>query len=256
MSYVVIQDWMLDLGLPQRETALYAIIYGFSMDGESKCYATQEYLCRWMQCTPPTLHKALNGLIERGLIVKEQPQAHGKCSYAVTERYKETLHQYKETLYRGYKETLHNNKDTNNLSINKSIDIYGDFTPQADKKPDYEAEFADVWALYPKKEGRQRAQVAYIAARRKGVTADAIRQGVERYAAQVKVENTPPQYIKQGGNWFAAHRWEDQHIAAKPETAPARRQTNRALNYKQTQYTAADLKRLGVDLGEGLYLTP
>ena len=249
MSYVVIQDWMLDLGLPQRETALYAVIYGFSMDGESKCYATQEYLCRWMQCTPPTLHKALNGLIERGLIVKEQPQAHGKCSYAVTDRYKETLYQCKETLHPQCKETLHNNKKNNNLSIDK-IDIYGDFTPQADKKPDYEAEFADIWALYPKKEGRQRAQVAYIAARRKGVTAEAIRQGVERYAAQVKTENTPPQYIKQGGNWFAAHRWEDQHIAAKPERSSG---YNRQLDYKQREYTADDLKRFGIDLGEDIY---
>ena len=37
---------------------------------------------------------------------------------------------------------------------------------------------------------------------------------------------------------------------AKPESA---KKVNRALNYKQKQYTAEDLKRLGIDLGEDVY---
>jgi predicted transcriptional regulator len=239
MSYVTIQDWMLEYGLPTRETVLYAIIYGFSQDGESKCFATQEYLCRWMQCTTPTLHKALNALIERGIIVKEQPNPHGKCAYIAVDRYKETLHQCKETLHRGYKETLPNNKDTD-IKINKNIN---------GEKPDFEQEFAAVWELYPRKEGRQRAQVAYIAARRKGVSAETIRDGVERYAAQVKAEQTPPQYIKQGGNWFASHRWEDQHTPPKPKPTD-----RRALKYMQGEtYTADSLKKMGVSLGEEFY---
>lgn len=240
MSYVTIQDWMLEFGLPMRETVLYAIIYGFSQDGESKCFATQDYLCRWMQCTTPTLHRALNGLIERGLIVKEQPNSHGKCTYAAVARYKESLYQYKETLDRGYKETLPNYKDTDNKTDSK--DINGG-------KPSFEQEFTAVWELYPRKEGRQRAQVAYIAARRKGVAAEAIRDGVERYAAQIKAEQTPPQYIKQGGNWFAAHRWENQHTAAKPKP-----NSNRALQYMRGEtYTEDFLKKMGVSMGEEFY---
>lgn len=246
MSYVTIQDWMLELDMPMRETLLYAIIYGFSQDGESKCYATQDYLCRWMSCTPPTLHKALNGLIERGLIIKEQPNPHGKCCYAATERYKETLHQYKETLHRGYKETLHNNKEIDNKD-NK--DIYGDFDSVRNDKTDYEAEFTEVWDLYPRKEGRQRALIAYIAARRKGVEADTIRDGVKRYAEQIKTEQTAPQYIKQGGNWFAAHRWEDQPIVAH-QTKPR----NRALIYMQGEKTTEKkLREAGVSFGDEFY---
>ena len=240
MSYVTIQDWMIDLGLPLRETVLIAIIYGFSQDGESKCYATQEYLCRWLQCTPPTLNKAIAGLIDKGLIIKEQPNPHGKCVY----RCKETLYQCKETLHRQYKETLHNNKS---IDISNNRDIYGDFTPN---KPDYEAEFTEIWALYPKKEGRQRALTAYTAARRKGVSADVIRQGVERYARQVEDEATPPQYIKQGGNWFAAHRWEDQHILPRQHQPK-----NRALNFMRNdhQYTDDYLQKTGITLGQEFY---
>lgn len=255
MSYVVIQDWMLDLGLPMRETMLYALIYGFSQDGESRCYATQEYLCRWLSCTVPTFNKALNALLERDLVTKEQPTPHGKCSYRA--RYKETLHQCKETLYPEYKETLHQYKETlhNNKIDTQSIDnkrdntYMTDFTPIKEPKPDYEAEFKELWAIYPKKEGRQRALTAYVAARRKGVAADTIKAGVERYAAQVKAQATPAQYIKQGGNWFAAHRWEDDLLPADaPQAKP--KPANRALQYNQRHYTKNELRALGIDFGE------
>lgn len=243
MSYVTIQDWMLELKLPMRETLLFALIYGFSMDGESKCYSTQDYLCRWMQCTPPTLHKALTGLIDRGLIIKEQPNSHGKCTYAATEWYKETLYQYKETLHQRYKETLHNNKDIDNKT---DKDIYDG---ASDKKTDYEAEFNEVWAQYPKREGRKRALAAYTAARRKGVTADIIRDGVLRYAERVKTEQTPVQYIKQGGNWFAANRWEDQPVIPNKQ-----KPRNRALAFiSNEKYTESRMQELGISLGEEFY---
>lgn len=240
MSYVTIQDWMLDLGLPMRETVLYALIYGFSQDGESKCYATQDYLCRWMSCTTPTLHKALNGLLERGLIVKEQPNPYGKCCYAAIERGKETLCQGKETL-------PNNKSDIKEVYKNKDNTYMADFTPQS--KPDYEAEFKELWTIYPKKEGRQRALTAYTAARKKGVTLETIKAGVERYAAQVKAQATPAQYIKQGGNWFAAHRWEDDLLPAT-DTGDRGRKYNPALAYKQHRYTRAELKSYGIDFGE------
>ena len=46
--------------------------------------------------------------------------------------------------------------------------------------------------------------------------------------------------------------------AAKREEEAARtpfkgKRINRALNYPQKQYTADDLKKFGIDLGEGLY---
>lgn len=44
--YVVIQDWMLDLGLNPSEVIAVAVIYGFTQDGEHWCHASVDYFGR------------------------------------------------------------------------------------------------------------------------------------------------------------------------------------------------------------------
>lgn len=248
MSYVTIQDWMLDLGLPARETLLYAIIYGFSQDGESKCYATQDYLCKWMQCTRPTLCKAIDDLISRGLIVKIQPNPHGKCVYSAGLRCKESLHPCKEPLHQ-CKESLHNNKDNNN---NKEIYIYGDCEDSKKNKPNYESEFAEIWAIYPKQEGRKKALSSYISARKEGVPAETIKQGVEQYLKHINHTGVEARYIKQGGNWFSARRWEDQHIDSM-SSSEARRKPHALKYIGNVPYSKEYLQSLGISFGEEFY---
>lgn len=254
MSFIVLQDWMLDLDLTARELMLFAIIYGFSQDGESKCYATQEYLCRWLNCTKPTLLKTIAALCERGLIEKEKIDGRGKCAYFVISKGKETLPKGKEILPLGEKkgkETLPNNinNNYNKYNNNKNMAI---LTSKA-KETTLDDNFAAIWALYPRKEGRQRALTAYKAAIRAGVEHETIRASVERYAEKVKADSTPTQYIKQGGNWFAAHRWEDQLAADQHQTYTKRVQTNRALAYSQNHYSTDQLRALGIDLGDDIY---
>lgn len=53
---------------------------------------------------------------------------------------------------------------------------------------------------------------------------------------------------------YSAAKQDAEKREAELKRAPARgKSINRALDYKQTQYTAEDLKRFGIDLGEGLY---
>lgn len=74
-----------------------------------------------------------------------------------------------------------------------------------------EAEFADIWTLYPRKVGKKKALAAYIRARKKGVTAEAVTDGVKRYVASIAAKGTPTQYIKQGATWFDGACWDDDY---------------------------------------------
>ena len=45
MAYIAIQDWMIsDLQLKGNELLTYALIYGFSQDGESEFKGSLKYL--------------------------------------------------------------------------------------------------------------------------------------------------------------------------------------------------------------------
>lgn len=123
-NYIVILDFMTkDLELKGSELLVYALIYGFSQDGESKFYGSRRYIAEWFNCSLPTIDKALNGLLEKNLIIKDEDIINGvkfnrfRCN-------KKTLQGIKK-LYRGSKETLHNNTiyNTNkeNITINSNI---------------------------------------------------------------------------------------------------------------------------------------
>lgn len=97
--------------------------------------------------------------------------------------------------------TLENPTQLNTNNINKrNINIYI-------------SEFEEIWKLYPKKQGKDRAQKSYVKARKEGIESETIRQGVIAYADYVKKEKRESQYIKQGGTWFQGRCWQDEYKA-------------------------------------------
>lgn len=142
-NYYQISGWMLNrLELKGTELQVFAIIYGFSQDGETVFSGSLNYLSDWLGTSRPTTIKALKGLTDKGYILKEQLEING----VTFNRYranmdiivnlrggketllpikeidpvsKETLPQgSKETLQGGSKETLPNNKSLDNKSLN------------------------------------------------------------------------------------------------------------------------------------------
>lgn len=82
--YVTVQGWMVDdLGLTGNKLLAYAIIYGFSQDGESKCYASLSYFKKWLGLTHNRdVIKILNELVESGLVKKESRPGETSLYYA------------------------------------------------------------------------------------------------------------------------------------------------------------------------------
>lgn len=131
-NYVVIQGWMCnELKLSGNELLIFALIYGFSQDGESEFSGSRSYIANTFNISKPTVDKTLKSLMDKNLITKRETIINDvkmnryKISLGVVKKLywggKETLLGGKETLPGGGKETLHNNiiyKDNNNIDNN------------------------------------------------------------------------------------------------------------------------------------------
>lgn len=83
-TYINIQSWMIsDLDLKGNELLIYAIIYGFCQDKESRFRGGRSYLATWTNSTVRGVQKNINSLIEKGFIEKEEKVVGGKkfCTY-------------------------------------------------------------------------------------------------------------------------------------------------------------------------------
>lgn len=129
-NYVVIQGWMCnELNLKGNDLLVFAMIHGFSQDGESMFSGSRRYIANTFNISLPTVDKALKNLLDRGLIEQYKIERNG----IVFNNYK-TLYPVKK-LYRGSKETLHNNIDnidSNKNSNSKELEL------QNSEKPKFE----------------------------------------------------------------------------------------------------------------------
>ena len=108
-NHLTIDGWMINnLALKGNELIIYALIYGFSQDGESEFYGSRSYIAEWCNSSLPTVDKALNELIRKGYILKRVETINN----ITFNRYKVNLGVVKK-LYRGSKETLYNNIEYN-----------------------------------------------------------------------------------------------------------------------------------------------
>ena len=69
-GFIVIQPWMIDLGLTGNELIIFAVINGFSMDGKSTFNGGLKYLCDLTGIGRRTAINCLNKLVDRGFVKK------------------------------------------------------------------------------------------------------------------------------------------------------------------------------------------
>ena len=77
-SYVVIQSFMLkDLGLKGNELIIYAVIFGYTQDGDHWYYGTRGHLAEWCGASKGTVSNCLASLVEKGYISRREVQRPG-----------------------------------------------------------------------------------------------------------------------------------------------------------------------------------
>lgn len=70
-NFIAIQGWMrTKLNLKGNELLIYALIYGFSQDGESRFKGSRKYIADWCGCSLNTVDRSLGSLVAKGLLGK------------------------------------------------------------------------------------------------------------------------------------------------------------------------------------------
>lgn len=124
-NYIIISGWMVtSLGLKGNELLVYAIIYGFSRDYETRFTGSLQYLADWTNSTKQSCIKCLKSLIEKGYITKHENIVNGVkfCGYQAVKPKSMVVnkveHGIKQSLTGGSKQSLHNTLDNNTLDNN------------------------------------------------------------------------------------------------------------------------------------------
>lgn len=70
-NFIAIQGWMrTKLNLKGNELLIYALIYGFSQDGNSRFKGSRKYIADWCGCSLDTVDRSLGSLINKGFLAK------------------------------------------------------------------------------------------------------------------------------------------------------------------------------------------
>lgn len=132
-NYYQIQGWMINsLGLKGIALSVYAIIYGFSQDGESEYTGSLQYLCDFTGGTSkPTVIKALKELVEKEYVFRREEYINSvkfnryRVNLPLLKKFngggKENDPEVVKKFNGGSKEILPNNKEYNK-SFNNDID--------------------------------------------------------------------------------------------------------------------------------------
>ncbi len=140
-TYIVIQSWMIsELDLKGTELIVYATIFGFSQDGESRFKGSRQYLAKWCNGTTRSVQTALNSLVDRGLIQKFENIVNNVklCEYAINFTTSEkTSPPSEKTSFNN----IDNNIDKENTKIINDFSTQEDYNSKGYSKEELKAEF-------------------------------------------------------------------------------------------------------------------
>lgn len=97
--YITIMEFMVrDLELSGNELIAYALIYGFSQDGESYFKGSLSYVAKWLNCSKATACTILNKLSDDGFLEKKEKNVNGVrlCDYTAYPIDEKALNEIKE----------------------------------------------------------------------------------------------------------------------------------------------------------------
>lgn len=79
-------------------------------------------------------------------------------------------------------------------------------------------EFENLWSLYPKKQGKEKAYSCYERARKSGTTCEEVEQGIYAYKDYIKANSVDMQYIKMGSTFFSQKAWQGDWVIRTNKT--------------------------------------
>ena len=210
-SHIVIDAYMLQLGLKGNELLIYALIAGFCQDGVSECWTSQETMAEWCGgISTRAVRDILQNLITKKLITKKEClNKNVKYSYKVVEIVPELSSNEQEVFSTqqevfSTQQEVFSGSDRNFFPVvqelssgnNKIDNIYDNKIDNKTKKENIiltnniKENFDEFWSLYPKDRIGNKAK-AYSAfckvIKEKRATIDKLLASVKNYARSEEV---------------------------------------------------------------------
>lgn len=221
-NFITIQSFMVkDLKLKGNELLTYAIIYGFSQNGEDKFTGSLQYICDWTNSTKQGIMKSLKSLVEKGLIEKTDIYKNGVkfVEYHAIEltSIKQNLTGYATKLNEGMQQSLTppmQQSLPNNISLNT---INNNIVDNIEIVSDTEAAFNKFWEVYPKKINKQGALKAFKKIPNLKTELPIILEAVERFKNSKGWQKDNGQFIPHPTTFINQERWKDEQEETRDE---------------------------------------
>lgn len=214
-NYYVVHGWMRNrLGLKGNNLLIFAIMFGFSQDGESRFSGSLSYIEECTGATRPTINKCIKDLIKQGYIEKHKKIVNGVhlVDYSVVKE----IYRVVKKLTRGSKETYHHNIIDNIASA--------DLTKKGEITPSMFDEFWKKWPSSRRGNSKEKARTIWnrICARKKNrPTWVEIRTALKEHRQSEQWQDE--EFIPLITTWLNQNRWLDDASQLKKPTRFRRR---------------------------------
>lgn len=153
----------------------------------------------------------LNELEEHGYLVRNYVRGEGKYSgieYIVSEIPMCDFPKSENLISDNLISENHPQSNTNISNTNTSItkEIY--------------TEFENLWNLYPKKQGKEKAFNCYQRARKSDTTYKEVERGIYAYKEYIQANDVEMKYVKMGSTFFSQKAWQDDWSARRRTNNP------------------------------------
>ena len=152
-----------------------------------------------------------------------------KYNWTSSEQFRKPLEQeisqIKESAFKEYLTRLFNGDDTVSIPSVDSMQTtdtvyYTDTNTNTVKPKQLKAEFEQLWSIYPKKQGKDKAYGHYCKARKAGTTYEEVLNGINNYKAFITIMETDMQFVKMGSTFFSQKAWQDEYPIVKKSNNP------------------------------------
>ena len=150
-NYVHIAGWMYMLGLDKlNELIAFAIVHGFSQDGETKYKGGLSYIAELLMCDKRTAMRVMTTLEEKGLVEKTQKEINGVKfnRYSVPAGVVKICHQWCQNVTGGSENLSHKNTNKEYISSNiPTINNLDNITTKETSKESCDVEHVEIEEL-------------------------------------------------------------------------------------------------------------
>lgn len=152
-----------------------------------------------------------------------------KYNWTSSEQFRKPLEheisQIKDNAFKQYLTQLFNGADTVSIpyidGMQTTVTVTDTVSDTDTVKPkQIKAEFEQLWSIYPKKQGKDKAYGYYEKARKNGTTYEEVLDGINNYKAFIRIMETDMQFIKMGSTFFSQKAWQDEYPIVKKSNNP------------------------------------